>query len=85
VLKRRNIAISMEGKGYWLDNVFIERFWKTPKYEEVYLRVYDTVSEARASNARYIAFYHGRRPHTALADRTPDVAYFAARDLKAAA
>ncbi len=85
VLKRRNIAISMDGKGCWRDNVFIERFWKTLKYEEVYLRAYDTVSEARASIARYIGFYNGRRPHTALADRTPDAAYFASRELKAAA
>jgi len=85
VLKRRNIAISMDGRGCWRDNVFIERFWKTLKYEEVYLRAYDTVSEARASIARYIAFYNGRRPHTALADRTPDAAYFASRELKAAA
>ncbi len=85
VLKRHHIAISMDGRGGWRDNVFIERFWKTLKYEEVYLRAYDTVSEARASIARYIAFYNGRRPHTALADRTPDAAYFAARELKAAA
>jgi len=85
VLKRRNIAISMDGRGCWRDNVFIERFWKTLKYEEVYLRAYDTVSEARASIARYIAFYNGWRPHTALADRTPDTAYFASLELKAAA
>ena len=85
VLKRHNIAISMDGRGSWRDNVFIERFWKTLKYEEVYLRAYDTVSEARASIARYIAFYNGRRPHTALADQTPDAAYFASRELKAAA
>ena len=84
-LKQHNIAISMDGRGCWRDNVFIERFWKTLKYEEVYLRAYDTVSEARASIARYIAFYNARRPHTALADRTPDAAYFAARELKAAA
>ena len=85
VLKHHNIAISMDGRGCWRDNVFIERFWKTLKYDEVYLRAYDTVSEARASIARYISFYNGRRPHTALADRTPDAAYFAARELKAAA
>jgi len=85
VLKRHNIAISMDGRGCWRDNVFIERFWKTLKYEEVYLRAYDTVSEARASIARYIAFYNGWRPHTALADRTPDTAYFASLELKAAA
>jgi len=85
MLKQRNIAISMDGRGCWRDNVFIERFWKTLKYEEVYLRAYDTVSEARESIARYVSFYNGRRPHTALADRTPDAAYFAARELKAAA
>ena len=85
VLKTRNIAISMDGKGCWRDNVFIERFWKTLKYEEVYLRAYDTVSEARASIARYVSFYNSRRPHTALADQTPDAAYFASRELKAAA
>jgi putative transposase len=85
VLKRHNIAISMDGKGCWRDNVFIERFWKTLKYEEVYLRAYDTVSEARSSITRYISFYNARRPHTALADQTPDAAYFASRELKAAA
>ena len=84
-LKRRTIAISMDGRGCWRDNVFIERFWKTLKYEEVYLRAYNTVSEARASIARYLEFYNARRPHTALADRTPDAAYFASRQLRAAA
>src|SRR3970282_601470 len=61
-LKASSIAISMDGKGAWRDNVFIERFWKTLKYEEVYLRAYDTVSEARASIARYVAFYNQRPP-----------------------
>ena len=84
-LKASSIAISMDGKGAWRDNVFIERFWKTLKYEEVYLRAYDTVSEARASIARYVAFYNQRRPHSSLEDRTPDAAYFAALPLKQAA
>jgi putative transposase len=84
-LKSREIAISMDGRGCWRDNVFIERFWKTLKYEEVYLRAYDTVSEARESIARYLGFYNGRRPHSSLQDRTPDAAYFAALPLKAAA
>jgi len=84
-LKSRRIAISMDGRGCWRDNVFIERFWKTLKYEEVYLRAYDTVSEARESIARYLAFYNGRRPHSSLQDRTPDAAYFAALPLKQAA
>jgi putative transposase len=84
-LKHHEIAISMDGKGCWRDNVFIERFWKTLKYQEVYLRAYDTVSEARASIARYIAFYNSRRPHRAHKGRTPDAAYFAALPLKQAA
>jgi putative transposase len=84
-LKSREIAITMHGKGCWRDNMFIERFWKTLKYEEVYLRAYDTVSEARASIARYFAFYNQRRPHSSLEERTPDAAYFAALQLKAAA
>jgi putative transposase len=84
-LKSHEIAISMDGKGAWRDNVFIERFWKTLKYEEVYLRAYDTVSEARTSIARYVEFYNARRPHSSLEDRTPDEAYFAMQALKAAA
>jgi putative transposase len=84
-LKSRSIAISMDGRGCWRDNVFIERFWKTLKYEEVYLRAYDTVSAARESIARYLGFYNGRRPHSSLEDRTPDAAYFAALPLKQAA
>lgn len=84
-LKRREIKISMDGKGAWRDNVFIERFWKTLKYQEVYLRAYDTVSEARASIERYVEFYNTRRPHSSLEERTPDEAYFALRPMKAAA
>lgn len=84
-LKGKEIAISMDGKGCWRDNVFIERFWKTLKYQEVYLRAYETVSEARASIARYIAFYNSRRPHRAHKGRTPDAAYFSNQDMKAAA
>lgn len=84
-LKGAEVAISMDGKGAWRDNVFIERFWKTLKYEEVYLRAYDTVSEARASLARYVEFYNARRPHSSIEERTPDEAYFEMRKLKAAA
>lgn len=84
-LKGSEVAISMDGKGAWRDNVFIERFWKTLKYEEVYLRAYDTVSEARASLARYVEFYNARRPHSSIEDRTPDEAYFAMQLMKAAA
>jgi putative transposase len=70
------IDISMDGKGSWRDNVFIERFWRTVKYEEVYLRAYDSVAEARSSIGRYLEFYNGRRPHSALDRRTPDQAYY---------
>jgi putative transposase len=70
------IQLSMDGKGCWRDNVFIERFWRSLKYEEVYLHAYESTSEARASIGKYIAFYNGIRPHSALDGRTPDAAYF---------
>ncbi len=76
---------SMDGKGAWRDNVFVERFWRTIKYEEVYLRAYDGVEEARQSIGRYIAFYNARRPHAALDSRTPDQAYSHPLPLRTAA
>lgn len=85
VLIREGIAISMDGKGAWRDNVFVERFWRSVKHEEVYLRAYDDVPEARESLGRYLSFYNGRRPHTALDRRTPDQAYFNQLPLRAAA
>ena len=75
VLLKAGIAISMDGKGAWRDNVFVERLWRSVKYEEVHLKAYDTVSEARASIGRYLAFYNGRRPHSSLDRQTPDQAY----------
>jgi putative transposase len=75
VLRARGIAISMDGKGRCLDNVFVERLWRSLKYEEVYLHVYDTVAEARASIGRYLTFYNGARPHQALGYQTPDAFY----------
>ena len=75
VLKAAEIAISMDGKGAWRDNIFVERLWRTIKYEEVYLRAYASVSEARNSISRYLAFYNGRRPHSSLGGQTPDQAY----------
>jgi len=73
LLKKHEIAISMDGKGAWRDNVFVERLWRTIKYEEVYLRAYASVSKARASLARYIdQFYNARRPHSSLDRQTPD-------------
>ncbi|MDT6941785.1 IS3 family transposase [Brucella pseudogrignonensis] len=76
VLKKAEIAISMDGKGAWRDNVFVERLWRSIKYEEVYLHAYKTVSEARAGIGRYLNFYNTRRPHSSLDRQTPDQAYF---------
>ena len=75
-LTRNRIAISMDGKGAWRDNVFVERLWRSVKYEEVYLRAYDTVAEARASIGRYLSFYNTRRPHSSLDRRTPRAVQF---------
>ena len=85
VLANNGIAISMDGKGAWRDNVFVERLWRSVKYEEVYLRAYDSVSEARASIGRYLDFYNGRRPHSSLDGTTPDQAYFTPLPLRLAA
>ena len=76
VLKKAEIAISMDGKGAWRDNVFVERLWRSIKYEEVYLHAYKTVSEARVGIGRYLTFYNSRRPHSSLDRQTPDQAYF---------
>jgi len=76
VLHREKVAISMDGRGAWRDNVFVERLWRSVKYEKVYLRAYGSVSEARASIGRYLTFYNGRRPHSSLDRRTPDHVYF---------
>ena len=85
VLQNHNIAISMDGRGAWRDNVFIERLWRSVKYEEVYLKAYTSVAEARASLGRYFTFYNTRRPHQGLDGRTPDQAYFTPSQLPAAA
>ena len=76
LLAQHKIAISMDGKGAWRDNVFVERLWRSVKYEEVYLKAYDTVSMARTSLGSYLTFYNGTRPHSAHGGRTPDEAYF---------
>ena len=75
LLLANRIEISMDGKGAWRDNVFVERLWRSVKYEEVYLRAYDSVSEARASLGRYFDFYNGKRPHSGLGARTPNQVY----------
>ena len=76
VLKTNSIRISMDGKGRWLDNVFVERLWRSVKYEQVYLHAYESVSEAKQQLASYFAFYNTRRPHSSLGKRTPDMTYF---------
>lgn len=76
VLHREEIAISMDSRGAWRDNVVVERLWRSVNYEEVYLHAYAAVSEARASIGRYFNFYNTRRPHSSLGTQTPDQAYF---------
>jgi len=78
LVQKHGIQISMDGKGSWRDNVFVERLWKSLKYEEVYLHAYDSVGEARKGIQRYFSFYNQRRPHSSLDGRTPDMVYFAA-------
>ena len=85
VLKAHEIDISMDGKGAWRDNVFVERIWKSVKYEEVYLHAYDSVGQARTSLGRYLDFYNSRRPHSSLDRQPPDRAYFNRPSLLAAA
>ena len=75
LLKDHRIQISMDGQGCWRDNVFVERLWKSVKYEEVYLHAYDSVSEAKSGLAQYFTFYNQQRPHSALDDNTPDGFY----------
>jgi len=83
--RRTAIRISMDGRGSWRDNVFVERLWRSVKYEEVYLRAYDSVAKARSSIGSYLAFYNHKRPHSSLDGRTPDQAYFGGLALAEAA
>ena len=77
LLKAHGIRIRRDGKGCWRDNVFVERLWRSVKYEEVYRKAYDSVGEAKAQLGAYLAFYNTRRPHRAFDGRTPDAIYFA--------
>ena len=79
VLSAQGIRVSMDGKGRWMDNVFIERLWKSVKYEEVYLKGYSSISEAKRELGIYFEFYNRKRPHQGLDNRTPDVVYWASR------
>jgi putative transposase len=74
---QQGCRLSMDGRGAWRDNVFVERLWRSVKYERVYLKAYDSVSAARADIADYIAWYNAKRAHSGLADATPDEHYFA--------
>jgi putative transposase len=85
LLKEGGIQISMDGRGSWRDNVFIERLWRSVKYEEVYLRAYESVSEARAGLGRYFEFYNAGRPHSSLGRMTPNQFYNKALPTPAAA
>jgi len=86
MLHSRGIRISMDGKGRWVDNVFVERLWRSLKYEDIYLRAYGSIADANRGIGIYFDFYNGTRPHQCLEDRmTPDEAYFGAQPLKAAA
>ena len=73
---KRGAQLSMDGRGAWRDNVFVERLWRTVKYERVYLKAYDSVSQARSDIAEYIDWYNTKRPHSSLDGQTPDGAYW---------
>lgn len=85
LLQDQGIAISMDGQGCWRDNIFVERLWRSIKYEEVYLHAYASVAEAKAGIGRYLTQYNTARPHSSLADQTPEEAYFTPRPQQVAA
>lgn len=76
VLKHHDVIISMDGKGRWIDNVFVERLWRSVKYEDIYLRAYETPKELQQGLDRYFQFYNTRRRHASLKRHTPDAVYF---------
>ena len=85
LVHQHGIQVSMDGKGCWRDNVFVERLWKSVKYEEIYLHGYETVTDAKTALTRYFDFYNRRRPHSTLDGKTPDTVYFNQPPLEAAA
>jgi putative transposase len=82
VLQAKGVRISMDGKGRWVDNVFVERLWRSLKYEEVYLHAYGSIAEAKRGIATYFEFYNRVRPHQGLDRLTPDAAYFGVSAMK---
>ena len=85
MLKNNDIRISMDGKGRWVDNVFVERLWRSLKYEEVYLKGYATVAEARKSISAYLHLFNEERRRQSLNRRTPDQVYYELADQRMAA
>ena len=85
VLLAKSVRVSMDGKGRWVDNVFVERLWRSVKYEDIYLHAYETLRELKTALARYFEFYNSRRPHQSLDYRTPDEMYFGTNEMKKAA
>jgi len=84
-LLAKGVRVSMDGKGRWVDNVFVERLWRSVKYEEIYLHAHETPRDVKTALERYFRFYNERRPHQSLQDRTPDEMYFGTDKLKKAA
>lgn len=85
VLLAKGVRVSMDGRGRWVDNVFVERLWRSLKYEDLYLHAYETVSEVKTALATYFSFYNTRRPHQSLKYQTPDEVYFGTGEMKKAA
>ena len=85
MLRAYDVKISMDGTGRWIDNVFVERLWKSVKYEHVYLHAYESVEEARRQLTSYFTFYNSGRPHSSLGGTTPDTAYFGRLETQRAA
>jgi putative transposase len=84
-LQAHGISVSMDGKGRWIDNVFVERLWRSVKYEDIYLHAYETPREVKAALTRYFSFYNASRPHQSLEYQTPDELYFGNTAMKRAA
>ena len=85
VLLAKGVRVSMDGKGRWVDNVFVERLWRSVKYEQIYLHAHETIRELKVALTSYFGFFNARRPHQSLKYRTPDEVYFGTAELKKAA